>query len=332
MNAHIRIERWLACACLMLGPVLHVAHAAIPAEERDALIALYASTNGDAWVNNSNWCAGACPSSGEPVFDDPGTECGWAGIGCDGAQTHVTSIVLFHNNMIGPLPPSLSALAALQVLDLDNDGLLGPMPDLAGLAELQILDVHQNDIDGPMPALSGATSLQTVRLFGNHFSGPLPDLSGLTQLATFLAYSNDFTGPIPDLADLVALQEFAVHDNALTGPIPSLDGLAALVTFDVEHNQLSGAIPDLSGLSSLLAFRVGDNRLTGVVPAFPQNSGGAPSSLCPNPLDTTPGPNDADWDTHTGYTPWWATPYANNLCDDIFTDAFDAAAARRAMD
>jgi hypothetical protein len=176
---------------------------------------------------------------------------------------------------------------------------------------LSILDVHQNDIDGPMPPLSGLTSLAIVRIFGNALSGPMPALESLANLETFLAYSNQFTGEIPTLQGLASLQEFAVGDNRLTGQIP-----------------------DLSGLVSLLSFRVGGNRLSGSVPAFPQNdvTGPPSSSLCPNALDTTPGPNDIDWDTQTGYTPWWAAPYANNLCDDIFTDAFDAAAARRARD
>lgn len=326
MNACFGIGRWLASAGLLLATALQSAYAAIPAEERDVLIALYSSTNGDAWTNNTNWCAGQCPPSGEPLFNDPGTECTWAGIGCDGAGTHVVSIALFHNNMIGPLPPSLSALTALTTIDLDNDGLQGPLPDLSGLTVLATLDLHQNDIDGSLPPLSALGNLQTVRLFGNRLSGSLPDLAGLTQLATFLVYSNDFSGPLPSLSGLVALEEFDAAGNALNGSIPSLDGLASLATFNVEDNQLSGAIPDLSSLSSLLAFRVGHNRLTGPVPAFPQNDVTGPpvSTLCPNPLDTTPGPNDAGWDTQSGYTPWWAAPYANNLCDDIFTSVFDA--------
>ena len=310
MGAHFPVVRLLAWVPLMLLFAVRSVEAAIPAGERDALIALYASTVGDAWANNTNWCVEACPPAGQPVFNDPGTECTWAGIGCDGAGTHVVSIVMFRNNMNGPLPSSLSALTALQTIDLDNDGLLGPLPDFSGLTALQILDLHQNHIDGPMPPLAGLASLQTVRVFGNRISGPLPDLSGLPQLAAFLASSNDFSGSIPGFAGLPALEEF-----------------------DVEGNVLAGPIPDLSTLVSLRAFRVGHNRLSGSVPAFPGDTGGPPSSsLCPNPLDTTPGPNDAGWDVQTGHTPWWATPYAGNLCDDLFTDAFDAAGARRPTD
>jgi hypothetical protein len=193
MIDNLRIPRFLACLCVMLVPALQSAEAAIPQQERDTLIALYTSTNGGAWVNNSNWCAGQCPSSGDPVFNDPGTECTWAGIDCDAGEAHVVDIVLFHNHMVGPLP-SLTALGALELIDLDNDELIGPLPDFSGMIALRQLDVHQNDIDGPMPALSGLTSLQVVRVFGNRLSGSLPELSGLVQLETFLAYSNELSG------------------------------------------------------------------------------------------------------------------------------------------
>jgi len=67
---------------------------------------------------------------------------------------------------------------------------------------------------------------------------------------------------------------------------------------------------------------VGNNALTGPVPIPPAGLFAGFSTLCPNPLDTTASANDAGWNTATGYAPWWATPYANNACDDIFTDRF----------
>jgi hypothetical protein len=59
------------------------------------------------------------------------------------------------------------------------------------------------------------------------------------------------------------------------------------------------------------------------LPAAPPNLFPGYSALCPNPLDTTPSGNDVAWNQATGYTPWWATPYANALCDDIFTSRFE---------
>ena len=43
------------------------------------------------------------------------------------------------------------------------------------------------------------------------------------------------------------------------------------------------------------------------------------AAICPNSFDTA----DAhEWDTVLGVTPWWATPFNNNKCDDIFAQGF----------
>jgi len=47
------------------------AYADIPVAERNALIELYNSTNGDSWLNKENW------------LGDAGSECAWYGVGCD---------------------------------------------------------------------------------------------------------------------------------------------------------------------------------------------------------------------------------------------------------
>jgi len=67
-------------------------------------------------------------------------------------------------------------------------------------------------------------------------------------------------------------------------------------------------------------LNLGGNMLTGPVPAAPPSGNAV---LCPNPLDTSPSQYDADWNARTGHTPWWATPYDTNVCDDLFTSRFE---------
>src|SRR4029077_8317591 len=117
------------------------------------------------------------------------------------------------------------------------------------------------------------------------------------------------------------LQFFDTHSNQLSGPFPSLAGLFFLTDFNVHSNQLSGPIPALTGMSLLENFDIGANRLTGAMPAAPSPNSLLPgqSKLCLNPLDTTPQPPiDPAWNGATGHTPWWQTPFVNNLCDDLF--------------
>ncbi len=85
-------------ATYLLAGGLSVAHAAIPATERTALIALYTDTNGIGWVNSSGWTTPPLDVDG---FAMPGTECSWYGVWCDVGETAVWAISLENNLVSG---------------------------------------------------------------------------------------------------------------------------------------------------------------------------------------------------------------------------------------
>lgn len=64
---------------------------AVPTHEREALIALYNSTNGDNWTNNTNW------------LGTEGTECSWYGINYWDGYDIVRSIDVSQNQLNGSL-------------------------------------------------------------------------------------------------------------------------------------------------------------------------------------------------------------------------------------
>ena len=82
--------------------------------QRDALVALYASTNGDSWTNNDYWNSDTVPL------------CDWYGIYCPDS-TNVTEIFLNNNNLDGTIPPEIEYLTNLEVLGLTNNNLKGPI-------------------------------------------------------------------------------------------------------------------------------------------------------------------------------------------------------------
>ena len=92
--------------------IIPCAHAAIPAVERGALIALYNSTNGDSWTNNNGWKEPPLHTDG---FAMPGTENTWYGIACDGANTTVLQVNYWDNNLTGTIPSELGNLLNLNV-------------------------------------------------------------------------------------------------------------------------------------------------------------------------------------------------------------------------
>jgi len=242
-------------ACVMLE---NAASAAIPAEERQALLDIYQSTNGDGWLFRDGWNGPA------------GTECSWLFVTCDAADAHVTGLDFLTyrltNGLAGPLPPSLANLTHLEVLSVRNNAITAPLPDFSALAALQVLDISYTATFGPLPPIA---SLRHLRLFNaarGGFTGPIPSLAGLAELTEFYAWDNQLSGPLPSLEGLASLQVFQVQQNRLSGTIPPLAGLAALVDFSVYENELTGPIPPLAGLANLQTFNVFTNALSGTIP------------------------------------------------------------------
>ncbi|HEV7239799.1 MAG TPA: fibronectin type III domain-containing protein [Thermoanaerobaculia bacterium] len=237
------------------------ASAAIPTSEREALVALYQSTNGNAWTNKTNWLGAA------------GTECTWYGVTCDEAQAHVERLDLYQNNLDGTLPSDLRKLTALHNAQLWQNNLRGALPSqISELSQLEVFSAQNNHFSGTIPAAWGALKkLTELGLDGNELKGPLPvqlgDMSGLEQL--LLAY-NAITGTIPkELGNLTNLQSLSMNVNFLGGTIPKeLGSLRKLAVLDLDNNDLTGAIPaELGNLSAIVDLDLANNALTGGIPA-----------------------------------------------------------------
>jgi len=92
---------------------------AIPAEECEALVALYNATSGTSWKDHSGWTGSI------------GTECEWHGVVCghgNGSGLNVTAIELSENNLVGTVPDALGHLDSLEWLSLLGNHLSGLVP------------------------------------------------------------------------------------------------------------------------------------------------------------------------------------------------------------
>ena len=110
----IRKIIWLLLSFLLLSAIW--LQAAIPAQERNALIDLYNSTNGANWAYQTGWLGAA------------GTECSWALVACDESQTSVLALELSRNQLNGSIPSSLGSFINLRTLTFGNNQLTGSIP------------------------------------------------------------------------------------------------------------------------------------------------------------------------------------------------------------
>ncbi|MFC1839664.1 leucine-rich repeat domain-containing protein [Thermodesulfobacteriota bacterium] len=240
------------------------AKAPISQTERAALIALYNSTDGDNWTDNSGW---KTPPLHTDDFAIPGTEENWHGITSDG--TNILEIRLDNNNLTGSIPAELGNHANLTGLYLSVNQLSGTIPaELGSLANLQYFHLNSNQLSGSIPVeLGSLANLQYLALHNNQLSGSIPaELGSLTDLRTLYLRNNQLSGSIPaELGSLTNLQYFDIYNNQLSGSIPAeLGSLINLQYLDLNHNQLSGSIPEeLGSLANLRFLVLGSNQLSG---------------------------------------------------------------------
>ncbi len=223
---------------------IRVAEAQDVMGDRAALVALYNSTAGDNWSNNTNW------NSNEPLGD-------WHGVTTDN-NGRVTRVNIRQNNLRGTIPSELGNLSSLTGLYLGRNLLSGTIPsELGNLSNLNALD------------LEGAFTLEVEKVSGLTGSIP-PELGNLSKLQEQLDLSrNKLTGSIPpELGNLTRLENLWIQDNQLTGTIPAnLGNMSSLEQLWIQDNQLTGTIPaNLGSLSSLTQMRMHINALSGQLP------------------------------------------------------------------
>lgn len=227
--------------------------------------------------------------------------CHWQNVRCD-PDSRITRIQIGSQGVSGSLPASIANLTNLQVFELMNNNISGPLPSLKGLGPLQTLNLHDNQFNSiPPDFFDGLTSLQEVYLDNNPFKAWfIPNgLKGASSLKNFSANSANIVGKIPDyfssktFPSLIHLHISSNHlqgslpmgfsglglqslwldgqtdssgSRTLNGTIEVLQNMTQLVQIWLNMNGFTGPIPDLSGLTDLQHLNLRDNSLTGPVP------------------------------------------------------------------
>jgi hypothetical protein len=258
----------LTAVSLLLFSLASVSSAQIPQIEREALIALYNSTDGENW--KSELLTGLS-YAGRYWLRPAGTECTWEGVVCSSGS--VSELYLFNNSLNGSIPAELGNLTNLTWLNLETNSLTGSIPaELGNLTNLTRLDLLGNSLTGSIPTeLGNLTNLTKLLLYQNSLSGSIPsELGNMTSLEIAHLQENSLTGSVPaELGNLTNLTQLILNNNSLSGSIPAeLGNLTGLTQLQIDNNSLSGSIPaELGNLTGLRSLWLHNNSLTGSIPA-----------------------------------------------------------------
>jgi hypothetical protein len=189
---------------------------------REALEALYHSTNGDDWHRNDGW------------LDEEVHWCDWHGVRCQYRSSIdddiIWSLELPNNNLTGELPGSLLFEHVFWHLDLSNNDIGGQLERIP--ASPGEIDLSNNRLSGNLPTEKSQQAGRT----GDVFFGP-PSFNWHLNLA-----GNDFEGDVPSTWTRVNWMDLS--DNRLEGmPTSLLEGERHPAYLNLAGNRFSGPLP-----------------------------------------------------------------------------------------
>ncbi|XP_068670598.1 putative leucine-rich repeat-containing protein DDB_G0281931 [Montipora foliosa] len=258
-----------------------------PQQEREVLLDIYASTNGQEWYERRGWLSSTNDTS----------HCSWFGITCHGNTGHIKTIVLAYNNLNGFLPSNIWKIRNLfSLCTPGNPSLRGPISDFlfANMSNLLTVAFNAASISGNIP--EGIVKMKNLQNFlgcimnGDGFTGHLPqDIGNMTELRLLCLGGNNLIGQIPksisrlkklryldlritsghmhgNLSDIFAIPNITqlfISGVKLTGTLPRVlpERLTHLV---LPGNSISGNISNWKNFPSIL--NLANNQLKGDIP------------------------------------------------------------------
>ncbi|KAL8217716.1 hypothetical protein R6Q57_021089 [Mikania cordata] len=177
------------------------------------------------------------------------------------------------NQISGSIPPSISQLQGLALLNLSFNSISGEIPSEIGQLEgLQELVLGKNRLNSNIPnSLGNLQKLEKIDLSSNELGGSIPISFKSFQRITSMDLSmNKLNGSIPmEVLDLPSLTTILnLSSNSLTGSLPQeIENLERVVTIDLSNNRLSGNIPNsIQKCKSLEQLITSNNSFTGNIP------------------------------------------------------------------
>lgn len=243
---------------------------AVIVDEPAALNRFFDVTDGERWINATNW------KTDKPI-------CSWFGVTCANAEDNsgVTAIQLPQNNLVGRVAGLLYHLPNLKTLNLKNNKLrdadFARFADAPGNTTLEVLNLAGNSMTNIDGIGAAPDTLYELHVTANNVQGPIPtELFSLPNLKNLYFSFNKVSGSLPtEIGQAKFLEKFYMYGNDLSGSIPSEIGLLdKLQIFTMAENRLSGNLPDeVKNMFNLEVFSVHNNeerktKLTGRIPSF----------------------------------------------------------------
>ena len=157
---------------------------------------------------------------------------------------------LSQNNLSGPIPKQLFEISSLSIsLNLAQNFLIGLLPlEVGNLVHLAELDLSENKLSGEIPrSLSSCTSLEYLYMEGNFFQGVIPTSLSSSRGIQVVDFSrNKLSSQIPNFLEKIYLKNLNLSFNDFQGEVPIKGVFANASALSIVGNKrLCGGISKL---------------------------------------------------------------------------------------
>lgn len=192
--------------------------------QRYTMAVIYFAFGGRKWRNCSSMVNNSpCVTESERYLSKE-SECDWFGSKCN-QKGLMKQIQLVNNDLRGAMPSEITSLESLTRLELQDGGIVGPLPGAIGnMTKLEVIQLNGNIMDGQIPSsLYLLSNLKILDLSFNDFVGTLSDdIGNLEQLEMLQLDNNKFESSIPEtVANLDRLVGASFEKNLFGGTMPT---------------------------------------------------------------------------------------------------------------
>ncbi|MEM7531927.1 MAG: leucine-rich repeat domain-containing protein [Chloroflexota bacterium] len=185
----------------------------LPQPECRALVAIYASTGGSQWIDQTGWLQTTMP-------------CSWFGVTCH--NNHVIKLDLNRNGLVGALPPEIEHLNMLIFLYLQNSQIDELPTEFGELSELRDLNLHNNMLTTLPPEIGHLFNLHTLDLGRNDLQTLPNEMSNLWHLQSLDLSYNQFEDVPTAITELSDLEKLNLGHNPLASAPSEIENLGEL--------------------------------------------------------------------------------------------------------
>ncbi|MEM7530934.1 MAG: leucine-rich repeat domain-containing protein [Chloroflexota bacterium] len=218
----------------------------IPKRECEALVAIYRSTDGNDWTDNTGWLT-------------TGNLCSWIGVKCDG--DNVVKLELESNNLDGELPPEIKNLGELRYLRLNDNQIDSIPPEIGKLTKLETLYISDNKLTVIPPEIGKLVKLETLHFSSNQLMNIPREIKKLKTLEKLYLNNNKISEIPSEIGYLTNLNKLSLISNQLRSIPSEINTLNNLQVLSLTGNQLTTLPDEIEGLSNLEQLSLGQNQL-----------------------------------------------------------------------